>query len=175
MNNRQTWFHQKREKHAALGIKMTGNCAFIVTNITDNVYLYDINSSFIELVSMYSHRLMWIPSSVKEFRRIHSRTLLDVKRQRGGTHDNPNLWEFQKNNIMHCQALRVVNSFAKGPTGKRPHPHFPALACSHKFKSSVCFWTTARCCQSSVFISKNIDSLCSSSVSSSKSVRHSSS
>lgn len=33
------------------------------------------------------------------------------QRQRGGTHDNPNLHEFQKN----MQALRVVNSFAKGP------------------------------------------------------------
>ena len=33
------------------------------------------------------------------------------QRQRGGTHDNPNLQEFQKN----MQALRVVNSFAKGP------------------------------------------------------------
>ena len=33
------------------------------------------------------------------------------QRQRGGTHDNPNVQEFQKN----MQALRVVNSFAKGP------------------------------------------------------------
>lgn len=33
------------------------------------------------------------------------------QRQRGGTHDNPNVLEFQKN----MQALRVVNSFVKGP------------------------------------------------------------
>jgi len=33
------------------------------------------------------------------------------QRQRGGTHDNPNVQEFQKN----MQALRVVNSFVKGP------------------------------------------------------------
>jgi len=29
----------------------------------------------------------------------------------GGTHDNPNMQEFQKN----MQALRVINCFAKGP------------------------------------------------------------
>ena len=33
------------------------------------------------------------------------------QQQRGGTHDNPNVQEFQKN----MQALRVVKSFAKGP------------------------------------------------------------
>jgi len=33
------------------------------------------------------------------------------QRQRGGTHDNPNMQEFQKN----MQALRVINCFAKGP------------------------------------------------------------
>ena len=33
------------------------------------------------------------------------------QRQRGGTHDNPSVQEFQKN----MQALRVVNSFVKGP------------------------------------------------------------
>ena len=33
------------------------------------------------------------------------------QRQRGGTHDNPSVHEFQKN----MQALRVVNSFVKGP------------------------------------------------------------
>lgn len=33
------------------------------------------------------------------------------QRQRGGTHDNPNVNEFQKN----MQALRVINSFARGP------------------------------------------------------------
>ena len=33
------------------------------------------------------------------------------QRQCGGTHDNPNLQEFQKN----MQTLRVVNSFVKGP------------------------------------------------------------
>ena len=33
------------------------------------------------------------------------------QRQHGGTHDNPNVQEFQKN----MQALRVINSFAKGP------------------------------------------------------------
>ena len=33
------------------------------------------------------------------------------QRQRGGTHDNPNMQEFQKN----MQALRVINSFARGP------------------------------------------------------------
>ena len=32
------------------------------------------------------------------------------QRQRGGTHDNPSVQEFQKN----MQALWVVNSFAKG-------------------------------------------------------------
>ena len=33
------------------------------------------------------------------------------QRQRGGTHDNPNVQEFQKN----MQALRVINSFIKTP------------------------------------------------------------
>ena len=33
------------------------------------------------------------------------------QRQRGGTHDNPSVQEFQKN----MQALRVINSFARGP------------------------------------------------------------
>lgn len=34
------------------------------------------------------------------------------QRQRGGVHDNPNAQEFAKN----TQALRVINSFCKGPT-----------------------------------------------------------
>ena len=33
------------------------------------------------------------------------------QRQRGGVHDNPNVQEFTKN----TQALRVINSMAKGP------------------------------------------------------------
>lgn len=33
------------------------------------------------------------------------------QRQRGGTHNNPNMQEFQKN----MEALRVINSFARGP------------------------------------------------------------
>ena len=33
------------------------------------------------------------------------------QRQRGGVHDNPNVQEFMKN----TQALRVINSFCKGP------------------------------------------------------------
>ena len=33
------------------------------------------------------------------------------QRQRGGVHDNPNVQEFTKN----TQALRVINSFCKGP------------------------------------------------------------
>ena len=33
------------------------------------------------------------------------------QRQQGGTHENPNVQEFQKN----MQVLRVVNSFVKGP------------------------------------------------------------
>ena len=36
------------------------------------------------------------------------------QRQRGGTHDNPSVNEFQKN----MQALRVINSFARGPAAK---------------------------------------------------------
>ena len=34
--------------------------------------------------------------------------------RRGGTHDNPSVNEFQKN----MQALRVINSFARGPAAK---------------------------------------------------------
>ena len=34
------------------------------------------------------------------------------QRQRGGVHDNPNVQEFVKN----TQALRVINSFCKGPS-----------------------------------------------------------
>lgn len=34
------------------------------------------------------------------------------QRQRGGAHDNPTAAEFQKN----MQALRVINSFARGPS-----------------------------------------------------------
>ncbi len=33
------------------------------------------------------------------------------QRQKGGTHDNPTVAEFEKN----MQALRVINSFARGP------------------------------------------------------------
>ena len=33
------------------------------------------------------------------------------QRQRGGAHDNPTVAEFEKN----IQALRVINSFARGP------------------------------------------------------------
>lgn len=49
----------------------------------------------------------------------------DCQRQRGGTSDNPNVLEFSQN----TQALRVVDSFCRGPVKgncrKRDGSHLP--------------------------------------------------
>ena len=69
--------------------------------------------SFVELVK-YLFKLPGSDASVFLSQRLSQDPLenfFGCQRQRGGAHDNPNVQEFQKN----MQALRVVNSFVKGP------------------------------------------------------------
>ena len=61
---------------------------------------------------MSSHYRTLVSSSAKGSHKTPLRTLLAASDSGGGgTHDNPNVQEFQKN----MQALQVVNSFVKGP------------------------------------------------------------
>ena len=94
-----------------LGLRMT--CEFHL-NVYPKLFhqLFPITGkSFIELVQY----VFTIPD-VKSF--LSQRVCQDplenffgCQRQRGGVHDNPNVQEFMKN----TQALRVINSFCKGP------------------------------------------------------------
>ena len=70
-------------------------------------------NSFIELVK-YVFTLPDLSMKVFLSQRVCQDPLenfFGCQRQRGGTHDNPNMQEFQKN----MEALRVINSFARGP------------------------------------------------------------
>ena len=75
------------------------------------IYFLNAAHSFVELVEY----VFTLPD-VKVFlsQRVSQdpiENFFGCQRQCGGTHDNPNLQEFQKN----MQTLRVVNSFVKGP------------------------------------------------------------
>ena len=127
-----------------LGLRMTGNynsifvnkyslairvsclkqlaCSLIYIYIYIIIYIFDQHhilytymfitaKSFLELV-----KYLFGQPNVTSF--LSQRTCQDplenffgCQRQRGGTHDNPNVQEF----IHNTQALRVINSFCKGP------------------------------------------------------------
>ena len=97
-------------KETSDGLRMTSMYAIVIVTTHFQLYVYlFIANSFVELV-----RYLFKVPGVKIF---FSRTLCQdplenffgCQRQRGGTHDNPTVKEFQQN----TQALRVVNSFCR--------------------------------------------------------------
>ena len=85
-------------------------CVYMHVFMLIGAYVH-AGKSFIELV-----RYLFTLEDVKSF--LSQRLCQDplenffgCQRQRGGVHDNPNAQEFAKN----TQALRVINSFCKGP------------------------------------------------------------
>ena len=92
-----------------LGLKMT--CKVLYLYKCENLNICVTGKSFVELV-----RYLFTMEDVNSFlsQRICQDPLerfFGCQRQRGAVHDNPNIQEFLKN----TQALRVVNSVARGP------------------------------------------------------------
>ena len=94
-----------------LGLRMTSMLFYLKIHNSLSIVSNCIALSFIEMVKY----LFTLPDvSVFLSQRISQDPLenfFGCQRQRGGTHDNPNVQEFQKN----MQALRVINSFIKTP------------------------------------------------------------
>ena len=97
-------------KETTHGLKITSMYAIVILTMHFQLYVsLFTDNSFVELV-----RCLFKVPGVKIFL---SRTLCQdslgnffgCQRQRGGTHDNPTVKEFQQN----TQALRIVNSFCR--------------------------------------------------------------
>ena len=98
-----------------LGLRITSEFSHCILNlmcIVNGQFIYPEGKSFVELVNY-----LFKQPDVKSF--LSQRLCQDplenffgCQRQRGAVHDNPNVQEFTKN----TQALRVINSFCKGPS-----------------------------------------------------------
>ena len=109
-----------------LGLRMTGSYKSILLACYNNyINFLVIVLSFTELVPY-----LFSIDGVKVFLSEHLcqdplENFFGCQRQRGGTHDNPSVKEF----INNTQALRVINTFCRGPVrgNCRAHSSKPDL------------------------------------------------